>query len=517
VTDVVSVDAVSGEVIGLVAAESSHSDVVRVCAAAAAASHAWARRSRAERSHLLQAVAAGLAAAADEIVAMARRETALHEVRLRGELVRTAYQLQLFAEAVDEGSYLEATIDHAAGTPMGPRPDLRRMMVPLGPVAVFAASNFPLAFSVLGGDTAAALAAGCAVVVKVHPSHPATSELCHGVLRRAVDEVGAPADLVQLVHGLEAGRALVVQPQVRAVGFTGSLRGGRALHDLAASRPDPIPFYGELGSVNPLVVLPGACAERPQEIADGLVVSFTLGAGQFCTKPGLIFLPEGAAGDRVRDAMGDAVAAQPSSVLLDDGIRTGFLGGAGRMSEHPAVRAVAGGTEGESGREVRAVLLEVSAEELTDALTDECFGPLALLVRYSSAEDLLRGLRLVPASLTATIHQGDGDLELAARLEDELRERAGRLIWNGYPTGVAVSWAMQHGGPWPATTSIHTSVGQTSMRRFLRPVTWQSAPAELLPQELREAEPGFPGIPCRVDGRLVLPAPAPQPVEGQVG
>jgi NADP-dependent aldehyde dehydrogenase len=427
---------------------------------------------------------------------VADRETALGEQRLNGELTRTCFQLRLFAEALDEGSYVEATIDHAGPTPMGPRPDVRRMLVPLGPVAVFGASNFPLAFSVPGGDTASALAAGCPVVVKAHPSHPATSQLCFDLMTAAARSAGAPDGTLGLVHGQQAGADLVAHPAIRAVGFTGSYRGGRALFDIANRRPDPIPFYGELGSLNPLVITPAAASERTDEIAEGLVGSFTLGTGQFCTKPGLAFVPAGEAGERLRAAMSERVRALGAATMLNAGIQEAFDEGVRGIGDLPGVEVAASG-------EGPAVLFAVGAADFGGPLLEECFGPATVLVTYAGEDELLTALGTLDGNLTATIHTGEDETGLPARLATVLREKAGRLVWNGFPTGVAVSPAMNHGGPHPATTNpLHTSVGTTSIRRFLRPVAWQNAPEPLLPPELRDATAG---IPRRVNGTLTIP------------
>jgi NADP-dependent aldehyde dehydrogenase len=494
VTAVTSVDARTGEVVTTVAQESTAEETAAVCAGAAAAFPELEAMGRYGRAGLLRAMAGALEAARPEIVRVADRESALGEQRLQGELTRTCFQLRFFAEMLHEGSYVEATIDHAGPTPMGPRPDLRRMLVPLGPVGVFGASNFPLAFSVPGGDTASALAAGCPVVVKAHPSHPATSQLCFDLLAGAVRETRAPSGTVGIVHGGPAGMELVTHPAIRAVGFTGSPRGGRALFDAAQARPEPIPFYAEMGSLNPLVVTPAAAGERAASIAEGYVASFTLGAGQFCTKPGLAFVP---AGSPLRAELAGRVGELGGTVLLNAAISDAFGEGVDRLTGRPGVEVVAAGKGSLS-----PVLLAVRAAALSGPVLEECFGPAAILVEYESEEELLGALASLPASLTATVHAGEEESVLPGRLATVLREKAGRLVWNAFPTGVAVSHAMHHGGPYPATTSpLHTSVGATAIRRFLRPVTWQDAPASVLPPELRDEDPG---IPRRVDGALVV-------------
>jgi NADP-dependent aldehyde dehydrogenase len=506
VTAVASVDARTGETIATVARENTPEEVDAACVRAAAAFAPLEAMGRDGRAELLRTMAEALEHRRAEIVRLADRETALGEPRLTGELTRTREQLRLFAEVLDEGSYVEATIDHAGPTPMGPRPDLRRMLVPLGPVAVFGASNFPLAFSVPGGDTASALAAGCPVVVKAHPAHPATSQLCHDVLAGAALEVGAPDGTIAVVHGTQAGTELVAHPAVRAVGFTGSLRGGRALFDIASSRADPIPFYGEMSSLNPLVVTPAAAGERGAEIAAGFVASFTLGAGQFCTKPGLAFIPAGDAGRRLRAEIGDRVRALGENVLLSAGIRDAFLAGRANLGGQHGVEIVAEAAEAGVAT-VSAVVFAVRAPDLREPLLEECFGPAALLIEYADEKELLAALESLGGNLTATVHAGRDEAELPRRLASILREHAGRLVWNGFPTGVAVSHAIHHGGPYPATTNpLHTSVGATAIRRFLRPFAWQDAPSAVLPPELRDAPPG---IPRRVDGVLIADCPDP--------
>jgi NADP-dependent aldehyde dehydrogenase len=482
---VVSTDPRTGEAVEVVAQETTTEEVDRLCAAALAAAPALDALGRAGRAALLRALADALEARRDDVVAVADRETALGPTRLNGELTRTCYQLRLFAEVLDEGSYLEAAIDSPGQTPMGPRPDLRRMLVPIGPVAVFGASNFPLAFSVPGGDTASALAAGCPVVVKAHGSHPATSQLVFDVLDAAAREAGAPDGTLGIVHGLQAGADLVAHPAIRAVGFTGSVNGGRALLEIIERRPDPVPFFGELSSLNPVVVTPSAAAERGTTIGTELVGSFTLGGGQFCTKPGLAFVPAGPEGDAVVDAMAEAVRG------------TAALAGA------PGVEEIARGGE-PSGRGFEAVprLLQTTAAALPEQVTEECFGPVSVVARYDGEKELFAALEAMPSSLTATVLRGAGETELPLAVSQELRTRAGRLVYDAYPTGVAVSWAQHHGGPWPSTNSQHTSVGTTAIRRFLRPVTWQGAPQEVLPAELTD---DYRGIPRRVDGVLQLP------------
>lgn len=513
-TAVAGTDPRTGMALAPVGSDTAGADVDRACAYALAAAGVLDGRGRGFRAGLLRAMADGLEARRDDVLALADRETALGE-RLAVELARTCYQLRFFAEVCQDGGYLEVTIDHAGPTPMGPRPDLRRMLVPIGPVAVFGAGNFPLAFSVPGGDTASALAAGCPVVVKAHPSHPATSVLCFEILQDAAGSVGAPEGTLGLVHGQAAGTRLVAHPAIRAVGFTGSLAGGRALMRVVNERPDPIPFYGELSSLNPLVVTAAAVAERAAEIASGLVSSVTGGAGQLCTKPGYVFVPAGEDGDRLVAAVAGALRDTGPLVLLNKAIYTSYGETTQRLCALPQMRVAGSGVPVDAGAgngggyAVTPLVLAVRAGELDASMVEECFGPATVIVRYAGEDELLRGLDVLPSALAASLHLGRDDVDVAARLVPVLRAKAGRLVFNGYPTGVAVSWAQHHGGPWPSTNSLHTSVGATAIRRFLRPVTWQDAPLATLPAELRE---DGPAIPRRVDGRLVVPGSGPEVV-----
>lgn len=470
--------------------------VVDRAAAAADAFAAWPRERRAE---LLEALADGLDADREALVAESDRETSLGPERLTGEITRTAFQLRFFADVVRDGAYLEATVDHAGPTPMGPRPDLRRMLVPLGPVAVYAASNFPFAFSVLGGDTASALAGGNPVVVKAHPAHPATSDRVAGIAERALAACGAPPGIFALVHGFDAGLRLVSHPAVRAAGFTGSLAGGRALADAAAARPVPIPFYGELSSINPVLVTPGGARADADGYGAGLAASVLQGGGQFCTKPGLLLVPAGEAGDRVVAALARAIEQAPARPALTAGMAAAYEQGRTARAADAAVRAL--GHDAEAGA-TRPALLEVAAGSLTAQLVEECFGPLAVVVRYGSEAEAVAVVEQVEGSLTASILTGGAEDRGLPAARAALTDRAGRVLYDGYPTGVAVSWAQHHGGPWPSTNTLHTSVGATAIRRFLRPLAWQQAPEHALPPELRD---GPAVVPVRIDGRLVLP------------
>lgn len=489
----------TGEPVGRAVEATPERDIDRVCRTAAGAARRFSRMPAEQRAVLLERVADAIDGQSMRLVALADSETALGTDRLSGELARTTNQLRLFASVLREGSYVEATLDSADANAVPPRPELRRMLRPLGPVAVFSASNFPFAFSVAGGDTASALAAGCPVVVKAHPAHPGTSEATAGVVAEAVAAAGASDGTFVLVHGQAAGSALVQHPGIAAVGFTGSVSGGRALFDLATSRPDPIPFYGELGSVNPVVVLPGAADERPEEIATGFARSLTQGVGQFCTNPGLIFVPEGLA-----EHLGSAVEATTGGPMLTERMRDSYQGDLDERDQQAGTKMLATGGRTEGPWSVAPALYHVSLAEFAAGAKryqEECFGPSAIAVSYIDDQELLRVLETLEGSLTGSVHAADGDHFTALSVAEVLRGKVGRLLFNGWPTGVAVSWAMHHGGPYPASTApLHTSVGATAMRRWMAPISYQSWPDELLPDELRASNPLR--IPRRCDGVL---------------
>ncbi|MGY0066550.1 aldehyde dehydrogenase (NADP(+)) [Streptomyces sp. QTS137] len=500
-----SVDPRTGKQREQVAVEATAQEVDATVRAAHEARGALADRT--VRSAFLRSAADELEAAKDTLVEVADAETALGPVRLTGELARTCYQLRAFADIVDEGAFLDVVVNHPDDTATPPVPDLRRYKVPLGVVAVYSASNFPFAFSVPGGDTASALAAGCPVVVKAHPDHPGLSELVARVLRRAATVHGIPEGVLGLVHGFEAGVELVRHPLVAAAGFTGSVRGGRALFDAAAARPVPIPFHGELGSLNPVLVTEAAAAERAEAIGAGLAGSMTLGVGQFCVKPGLVLAPAGEAGDRLVKSLTDAVSDTDAGVLLDHRMRDNFVAGVAERAQLPDVESpVTPGAGGE--HTVSAGFLTVPASRLAtegehDLLLEECFGPVTVLVRYEDDTEVRSVLTRLPGNLTATVHlseeEGAGQGR-GAEILGELTPLAGRVLVNAWPTGVAVAPAQHHGGPYPATTSTSTSVGGTAIERWLRPVAYQNSPEALLPPELRDDNPQ--GLPRRFNGRL---------------
>ena len=456
----------------------------------------WAETSPSDRAAALVAAADALTASAPELIAIAAEETGLSEARLTGELGRTAVQLRLFAEVVLDGGYLDVRIDDAdPDFVLGPRPDLRRYLIPLGPVLNFAASNFPFAFSVVGGDTASALAAGCPVIVKGHSGHPRLSEATARVVNHALAGVGLPDGILQLVRGQDAGVALLKDPRIQAGSFTGSIRAGQLLAGIAANRPTPVPFYGELGSVNPVFVTAGALAERAEQIAEGFVSSVSGSAGQLCTKPGFLFLP---AGHGLGDVLAALAAEVPEHRLLYPGIARGYAERRDTILATPGVTVIAEGSLrfDDAGQGFATpTLVSVTAAGLVDAeeaLLDEAFGPLAIVVEYENDHELADlAEELFAGNLTGTVHAAANENNLPLReLVDWLTRHTGRVLFGGWPTGVAVTPAMQHGGPWPATTSDSgTSVGTAAISRFLRAVSYQGAPAELLPEPLRDDNP----------------------------
>ncbi len=449
------------------------------------------------RAEFLRAIAEQTLALGDSLLERAHAETALPPARLESERNRTVAQIRLFAEVIEEGSWVGARIDRALPERKPqPRPDLRRMLVPMGPVAVFGASNFPLAFSVAGGDTVSALAAGCPVIVKAHPAHPGTSELSATAIRRAARETGMPEGVFAMLHGTspEVGITLVTHPAIQAAAFTGSLRAGRTLYDAAALRPDPIPVYAEMGSSNPVFLLPGALQDRADAIARGFAASVTLGSGQFCTNPGLVVLVDAPASTAFLHAAGDLLAKTAAGTMVHAGIKSAYDQSVAEVTRLAGVRIAARGqTPGaHSETEAHAALFLTDAATFLGeaALAEEIYGPASIAVSCSSRLEMLRIARELHGHLTATIHGTERDLADFSELVDVLRRKAGRLVFNGFPTGVEVSHAMQHGGPYPATTaSRETSVGSAAIHRFARPVCYQDFPQSALPEELRNENP----------------------------
>ena len=455
---------------------------------------AYSQTTGAERARFLRRIAENIESLGDELITRANAETALPEPRLRNETARTCSQLRLFAEVVEEGSWVDARIDHGDRDrkPL-PKPDVRSMFRPVGPVVVFGASNFPLAFSVAGGDTASAFAAGCPVIVKAHPAHPGTSELAGLAISEAVTSCDLPEGTFSLLYdsGNEVALALVKHPLIRAAGFTGSRAGGRALFDAAMSRPDPIPFYAEMSSINPVVLLPGALRERHDQIAAGLCASVTLGAGQFCTNPGLILVSEDAGG--FVNKLGDLMTGTPEQTMLTPAITANYKNGVASRMSHAGVQTVAG----------TALFKTDSAQFLASPeLAEELFGPSTLVVTHNDRQQLIDVINSLEGQLTATIHGSEEDLLEYQDVVRLLETKAGRLVFNGFPTGVEVGHAMVHGGPYPATSEGRsTSVGTRAIYRFARQVCFQDFPDNALPAELREQNPL--GIRRMVDGKTV--------------
>lgn len=463
---------------------STTAEVVDACRAAARAAGPYAALPTEDRARFLDRIAERLEGAGDGLLQTAHRETSLPLARLAGERGRACAQLRTFASLIRSDVWRDVRIDDGdAGRQPSPKPDLRRTQVPLGPVAVFGASNFPFAFSVPGGDTASALAAGCPVVVKAHPAHPETSRLAAEAILGAVAECGVPEGAFGIVWGgVETGRALVLDPNVYAVGFTGSFQAGRSLFDLAAARERPIPVYAEMGSVNPLFAFPGALAARPTGLAKGYADSLALGVGQFCTNPGVLVGLGGPAFDALIDDMAERLRGVDPGAMLSDGIRDAYVAGVVRRGDDRRLVCHC------AGQGAAPALFSVDgASFLADpSLGEEIFGPAAIAVRCSSLVQMREVADALEGQLTATVHFEESDLEAVRALLPRLVRMAGRVVANGFPTGVEVSPAMQHGGPYPATTdSRSTSVGAAAILRFVRPVAFQDFPRSLLPKELQ--------------------------------
>jgi 2,5-dioxopentanoate dehydrogenase len=485
----------------------TNAEIDRAATLAEAAFPAFAGLSGRERAAFLRRISDGLAREGAAIIERANLESGLPLPRLQNELGRTTGQLLLFAEVLEEGSWVNARIDDAdRDRKPFPRPDVRSMLRPLGPVAVFGASNFPLAFSVAGGDTVSALAAGNPVIVKAHPAHPGTSELTGKVIQTAARECGLPSGVFSLLFdsGIEVGTALVQHPAVKAVAFTGSASGGQALMRLAAQRPEPIPCYAEMGSTNPLFILPGAMRERSAQLAKGVQTSFTMGSGQFCTKPGLVFVPRSDSGDFVQ-SLRTLVDALGHHGMLTFGIASKYSEAIVKRFRDGKTHLVAGSPDNVATNCAMGATT-VFGVSLSDFLAhpelgDEVFGPTTLLIDYGTASDLLPAARELRGLLTATIHGTEEDLAGAQELVQVLETKVGRILFNGYPTGVEVGHAMIHGGPFPATSDGRsTSVGSGAILRFVRPICYQDFPDTALPLELLQANPL--GIMRLVNGKL---------------
>ncbi|OAN65245.1 2,5-dioxovalerate dehydrogenase [Rhodobacteraceae bacterium EhC02] len=464
--------------------------VDQACRAAEDAFWTYGQTTRVDRAAFLNAIADEIEARAAAITAIACQESGLPQARIEGERGRTTGQLRLFASHILKDDHLDIRIDPALPDrqPL-PRPEIRMIQRPLGPVAVFGASNFPLAFSTAGGDTASALAAGCPVVLRGHQAHPGTAEIVAEAFHAAITGCGMPAGVFSLLQGggNAVGQALVTHPLIRAVGFTGSLRGGRALFDLCAGRPEPIPFFGELGSINPMFLLPAAMAARAEGIAQGWAASLTMGAGQFCTNPGVVIAVAGPDAERFADTACAALGQVAAQTMLTGGIAEAYRAGCKAACEAPGVQTLTAGAA--EGSAALPVLLRVTGDDwqANPALHHEVFGPLGILITVRDTAQMIEIARALEGQLTCTLHMDADDTELARRLMPVLERKAGRVLANGYPTGVEVCDAMVHGGPYPASTNFGaTSVGTMAIRRFLRPVAYQNMPGALLPAELQE-------------------------------
>ena len=488
-----AVEAASGAELPQPYAEATVDDVAEACALADAASDGFGILSPAGRADFLEAVAVAIESIGDVLIETAMAETGLPRARLEGERGRTTGQLRMFAAEVRDGGWLEAVIDPALPDRTPPRADLRRMNVPLGPVAVFGASNFPLAFSVAGGDTAAAFAAGCPVVVKGHPAHPGTGELVARAIRASVQSCGLPEGVFSFLPGRsnELGGALVADPRIKAVGFTGSRSGGLALVEIARQRREPIPVFAEMSSINPVVLMPAALAARAEALGAAFIGSLTLGAGQFCTNPGLVIALDGPDLDRFVGAAATALDTVAPPVMLTPAIHAAYAAGVAALDDNSAAKRTGAGA-----------LFETTADQfIADrALGNEVFGVAALIVRCTNLADMGRVIDSLEGQLTATLHLDPSDMAEAASILPLLQAKVGRVLANGWPTGVEVTHAMVHGGPFPATSDGRTtSVGTLAMARFLRPVCYQDIPDALLPPPLQAANPWR--VPRRVDGQ----------------
>lgn len=490
-----AVNPATGEHLEPIYAAGGSAEVERACELAESASVEFRTTSLQQRAAFLDAIADQIEAIGDELIERGMLESGLPRARLEGERGRTCGQLRLFASVVREGEWLDVRIDPAMPErkPM-PRVDLRQQHIALGPVVVFGASNFPLAFSVAGGDTASALAAGCPVIVKAHSAHPGTSELVGLAVQAAAKQCEMPEGVFSLLFGSgnEIGQALVSDSRIKAVGFTGSRRGGMALMATAQARPQPIPVYAEMSSINPVFLLPEALQSRSQALAEGFVGSLSMGAGQFCTNPGLVIAVRSPALDEFVTAAGKAITTVAAQTMLTRGIHDAYVQGVKALSGNDNVRALGNGERGEASNQCQAALFTTTAESFISdqSLQDEVFGASSVVIECDDMAQLKQVAEKLEGQLTATIQMDDGDVEQARSLLPTLEEKAGRVMANGWPTGVEVCHAMVHGGPFPATSdSRTTSVGSAAIHRFLRPVCYQNLPQALLPEALRDGNP----------------------------
>lgn len=496
-----SLDASSGEALPYTFIQATPEEVDAAAQAAAAAYPIYRNLSAVRRAEFLEAIADEIDALGDDFVALVCRETALPAARIQGERGRTSGQMRLFAKVLRRGDFYGARIDRALPDrqPL-PRPDIRQYQIGVGPVAVFGASNFPLAFSTAGGDTASALAAGCPVVFKAHSGHMATAECVADAVIRAAEKTGMPKGVFNMIFGGGVGEILVKHPAIQAVGFTGSLKGGRALCDMAAARPQPIPVFAEMSSVNPVIVLPGALKARGATVAKELAGSVVLGCGQFCTNPGLVIGIRSAEFSEFVAGLSDAMASQPAQTMLNAGTLRSYTSGVAQLKGHAKVSHLAGNEQ--TGNQAQPQLFKADVSMLLEGdhlLQEEVFGPTTIVVEVADSAELTRALQSMHGQLTATLIAEREDLTAFRDLLPLLEVKAGRVLLNGYPTGVEVCDSMVHGGPYPATSDARgTSVGTLAIHRFLRPVCYQNYPDEVLPEALQNANPL--GIQRLVDG-----------------
>jgi NADP-dependent aldehyde dehydrogenase len=475
--------------------EATPEEVDQAVSKAEAAFSEYKAKTPEQRAAFLEAIGDEIMALGEELISRCMSETALSEGRLLGERTRTINQLKLFAQVVRDGSWIGARIDTAIpGRQPLPKPDIRQMQVPLGPVGIFGASNFPLAFSVAGGDTASALAAGCPVVVKGHPLHPGTSEMVGAAIIMAAEKTGMPDGVFSLIQGtsVEVGMAIVMHPLIVAIGFTGSFRGGKAIFDAANSRPVPIPVFAEMGSTNPVFVLPGALKERKENIASGLAGSVTLGVGQFCTNPGLVVSEDSEDSKFLCEAIARILDETSGEAMLSEGIKTSYESGIAKLSGVPGVTALTGNeAERHATKASPSVFVSDASSFFSNHdLQKEIFGPSTLCVMVSGKKEMMKLASQLEGHLTATIHGTVDDLEKYTDLIGILERKVGRIIYDGYPTGVEVCHSMVHGGPYPATTASQTtSVGTAAIFRFSRPVCYQGFPQSALPDGLKDSNP----------------------------
>lgn len=501
----------NGELLPQIYFEATPAEVNMAATLAEKAFEVYRKKTGVQKALFLEAIAEELFKIESDLVALCALETGLPEARLIGELGRTTNQLKLFASLLRDGSWVDARIDRADSErkPV-PKPDTRQMQIALGPVGVFGASNFPLAFSVAGGDTASALAAGCTVIVKAHPSHPGTSEMVGMAVQGAAKQTGMPNGVFSLVHGAshEVGLAIVRNPHIKAIGFTGSFGGGKALFDEAAKRKEPIPVYAEMGSTNPVFMLPGALRDHAQTLAEGLSNSVQLGVGQFCTNPGITVLPQTEEGHLFIQSLKHHISESESGTMLSNLIQKNYAAGLQKMTEKKPVSSTATGKQVNGNVQGTPQLLSVNATDfLADKeLEEEVFGPSTLLVHTQDKKEMMAIANNLDGHLTATVHGTEADLLEYTDLLKILERKVGRLVINGFPTGVEVCHSMVHGGPFPATTdSKMTSVGTAAIARFTRPICYQNFPDFLLPDELKEGNPL--NILRMENGSYVLPKP----------